>query len=1010
MTSQLNRYHASDNGIMLSNTTLSKIVIWSVSLIVLACNFCTAQNLTFPRSTIANPTSAFQSSSSVDHDWFDTINEAPTSLGGTTARPASNKTYSSHPTFSQASYSDPQHPSYDNTSPYRPALIQSARQSAEQFRTIARSTTSIATRIADENANFADQWANLAENYDGLSDRLFDATTKLNMTTRDFEDVRSKISQYGLTPTVGLLLQHKQEQLEIWNVDDSLSLFATQELAQSRQHQLELEMVRFDGRDSVKQTAELLAEAGIDPKSFQNTALVSQIQGLLYQRRQWVGALQQGYHDYQQKLSQLDSTTTAAAQLSNDYGALISRHITWIRSGKPLSIVDLQKAKLGMTSLFDSRRSGDLGYSLKIKWDANRYGGIGLLVCLALIMIARWRAKSWLVGIGSRKEMLDSTANSRKVVAGILTVLISAAYPSVLYAIARWLSSGVVSETSLQSASGFYAASLVALLIEVPRQLLCNYGYLDKHVDVELPRRQRATAYLTLIGFGLVLAAYVITVSGTIDHGMWRDSAARIGFIATLILVAWTAHLSLRPTGGFLEPLIAKFGGSVIHRLRFVFYSAAIGFPLAMAALSAVGFGFTANVFIGRAIVTLVSLLVAATLWSAVKILSAGVWQMLTGSTPERRFDEYGEVESDSVNGILAEHYLELKHHLAFLCQCALVLGAIVCFGWLWIDLFPNVRMGNPVLWTVQETVAQSGVSAISSNYSLPAIAGNVVETTPVTALHLVIAGATLFVAFQLAKLLPALFDAVVLQRVSFDEGMEHFSLVLGRCLLFGAGCYIACALLGVRWQTIQWLAVGLAIGLGFGLQDMVRNLFGGLIVLFEKPARLGDLVTVGRVTGRVAAQKFRTTVLTDDEGREVIVPNKNFVSEEVINWMGAGRLNVIPIEVAVKRDERSADICRSLQELAIEQPDVLLTPAPQATLICVGKNFQRIEVRAWIEEGQDASRFRDLLLKTVTKYLRENDLLVAAQPPQPSMHQATDDDLSGTSRSQTSRSRKRSA
>ena len=75
-----------------------------------------------------------------------------------------------------------------------------------------------------------------------------------------------------------------------------------------------------------------------------------------------------------------------------------------------------------------------------------------------------------------------------------------------------------------------------------------------------------------MVGFGLVLAAYAITVMGSIDHGMWRGSVARFGFMAAMLLVAWTAHLSLRPTGGFLEPLIAKFGGSVIHRIRFVIY------------------------------------------------------------------------------------------------------------------------------------------------------------------------------------------------------------------------------------------------------------------------------------------------------------------------------------------------------------------------------------------------------------------------------------------------------
>ncbi len=899
-----------------------------------------------------------------------------------------------------------QYGSFDTLrSEYAATRIQSARQSAEQFRVLAQSSNAIAAKIANENASFADQWAHLAESYNSLSIRVRDASTKLNSTSRDLADVRAKLEHYGLTPTVGLLLQHKKEQLDAWQVSDSSALLTTEELGRSRQQQLEVEMVRYDGADAVGHATEILAAAGLDASSYQHAALATQVQGLLYQRHQWLGGLRQGYEDYQHKLSEFDSTATASAKLTGEYRTLIDRHIIWIRSGNPLSIADLSKLQPGLAALFDSRRSADFGIGLKRKWESDRASGIGLLSLLSLILIARWRVMSWLTSIGNRQRMREATAPTRKLTASVLTILIASAFPGILFAVAYWLSSGLVSESLLQASGGFYAASLVALLVEVPRQLLRNYGYIDKHVSVELPRRQRATALLTLIGCGLVLAAYVVTLAGVIDHGIWRDSAARLGFIAALLLVAWTAHLSLRPTGGFLEPLIAKFGGSVIHRIRFLIYLMGIGFPLTMVTLSVFGYGFTANVLVVRAIITLISLMIGGTWWSGIKILSAQAWQSLTGSSAPRRFDQYGEIEPESVSGVLGEHYLELKHHLAFLSQCALVVGAIISLGWLWIDVFPNVRMGNPVVWTVQDTITPSSADVSGQVMNQP-----VVQTTPVTVLHLLLAAATLFVAFQLAKLLPALFDALVLQRVSFDEGMEHFSLVLGRCLLFGVGCFIACKWVGVRWQTIQWLAVGLTIGLGFGLQDVVRNLFGGLVVLFEKPARLGDLISVGKVTGRVAAQKFRTTVLSDDEGREVIVPNKNFVSEEVVNWMGAGRLQVIPIEVAVKRDERPADLCRTLQQWVLEQPDVLLTPAPQATLICVGKSSQRIEVRAWIEAGQDAVRYRDSLLKIVSKHLREQDLLATTQPPQPSLRESNDKSIDSPYRTATNRSRKRSA
>ncbi|KAA1262439.1 Miniconductance mechanosensitive channel MscM precursor [Rubripirellula obstinata] len=912
----------------------------------------------------------------------------------------SRSRYSAENPFSQTNDRQ-QIPFEQRRSPYRIEAIQEALRAADQLRRRAETSAPVVADVCLENASFADQWIALAESYNELATRVHDANAQLFATTQDFEDATTKLNNYGLTPTVGLLLQQKREQLDRWKVIDSEILFADEELKRSRQQQLELEMVRYDGSDAVVQSAQVLADANLDSNNRQNSHLTSQVHDLLVRRGQWLQALGQGYRDYREKLGELDSTTTASNQLTDDYRKLIDRHVMWIPSDEPASIADFRNLGGGFGALFNFRRSEDFGPTLQRKIDSSATGSLSLLIGLVLILIVRWRAKSWLIGIGNRKRMREVAAKWRKVAAGFLTVLVAIAFPAVFYVIARWLGSGIVSEATLDASGGFYAASLVAFAIEVPRQLLRNYGYLDKHVEIDLPRRTNALRFLSVIGLGLVVAAYTVKVMGAVDHGMWRGSLARLVFILAMLLVAWTAHLSLKPKGGFLEPLIAKYGSKVVHRLRFLMYLACIAFPAAMIVLSLMGYGFTANEFIERAIVTMTSVLVAATLWSAIKIVCAHGWQRLTGATPPpRRFDEYGEIPADneSVTGALGEHFLELKHHLAFLCQCVLILSALVCLGWLWVDVFPNVRMGNPVVWSVQSEVA---VAALDS--SNPSLAATRMETTDIRLMHLLMAAATLFVAFQLAKLLPALFDALVLQHVSFDEAMEHFSLVLGRCLLFGIGCVIACSLIGVRWQTIQWLAVGLTIGLGFGLQDMVRNLFGGLIVLFEKPAKLGDLITVGKVTGRVSFQKLRTTVLSDDEGREVVVPNKNFVSEHVVNWMGAGRLSVIPIEVAVKRDIRSADVCRTLHELVIEQPDVLLTPAPQATLVCVGQRSQRIEVRAWIEEGQNAERYRDSLLSTVRKFLREKNMLTSSQPSQPEMRTQSDD-------SRRSRTRARSA
>ncbi len=889
-------------------------------------------------------------------------------------------------------------PNYVST--YDPSRIEYARRSAVRDRSQVSSSSPILLELANTNAGLAEQWVELAEKINSISVRVTAAGAKLDSVRRDFEDVSANLRQHGLTPTIGLLLSHKKSQLEDWQVDGSASHWVETEIQRSREQQLENELVVHDGSDVPRQTSELLALSGYDSSQIEHASLASQIKSLLQERHAWLRSLAQGYDDYQQQLGELDSASTAFDKLTDDYRKLINRHVTWIRSIDPLGMSDVRKFRPGLSSLFDARRSEDFGYSLSQKWKTNPASGLSLVGTILIISLLRFLAKSWLIGIGSRKRMRDAPARMRKLVSSILTPLLSFAFPGILYLLARWLGTGYVTEATLDVSSGLYAASFVALIVEVPRHLLRRYGFVEKHLKIDLPRQQRASVYLLLIGTGLVLVAYVVKLAEHIDHGNWSGSVARFGFMAALLLVAWTAHLALKPKGGFLEPLIEKFGGSVLYRIRFLFYIIGVGFPLAMIGLSALGYEYAATEIIKRFGVMFVSILVGLTLWSAVKILASGAWHALTGTRDDRRVEENDGLPPARVSGAMAERALELKHHMAFLSQCALALAAIVGIGWLWRDIFPNVHLGNPVVWSVQDTVTQSYLDASGQRVSR-----SEEHSTPITALHLVLAAATLFVAFQLAKLLPAIFDALVLQRVSFDEAMEHLSLVLGRSLLFGSGCFIACRLVGLRWETIQWLVVGLTIGVGFALQDILRNLFGGIVVLFEKPARLGDLITVGNVTGRVALQRLRTTVLSDEEGREVIVPNRHFVSQDVVNWMGVGRLKVIPIEVAVTRDQRPADVCRMLQQLLVAQPELLVSPAPQATLVCVGQHSQRIELRGWIEDDQDAIRYRDLLTKTVLDFLADNNLLAANQPRQSSLPPAVDRRVSGAFHSPKKRS-----
>ncbi len=911
-------------------------------------------------------------------------------------------------------YQEPWRPSLSMPDRYRVSQLQDAQRQADDYRRLAATMTQPLNELALENVQLIDQWLDLANSQQLLLNRLNQAQRSLENARHDLEDVKSKLELYGMTTTVGMLLQNKREQLRQWQLDLSADRFAANELSRTRQQQLQLEMLRFDGSDPVTQSVQFLFERGLisdnvaalpprgtNPSSvnlnsstynsaslsvagLNNQNLLAEVQSQLRGRNQWVLSLKQGYADYQQRLSELDSVVNEQAQLYTSYRSLIDRKIIWIRNGAGFAFSQIAQFDEGYEALFSTPRSADLGYALKHKWTANPIRGASMLCWVSVILLVRLLARRALIAIGGRKWMREASKDSRKAVAGVLCLLAAFAIPSVLYLMANWMSGDLAFEATQQVANALYAAAIVALFVEVPRQLLNNCGLVDKHIAVELPRRPRALAYMTLVGAGLVMSAYLVSMLSEIDHGIYRDSSARITLILALLLVAWTFHLALRPAGGALEPLVATLGGTLLHRVRVAVYLAAIALPLGLILLLGLGYAFTVNQLIQRAIVTFVGALVIGTLWTSISVFMSLLWLQLTGIETTRRHDAYGPIHdrkpaAKQVAGVLAEHNLELKHQLKFLSQCGLTIGIVGALGWVWIDVFPNLRLGNPVVWTVQREVAQA-----ATNFAGPPTLAAQVVAEPITVLHLIAAAVTLFVSFQLAKLLPGLLDALVLQRVSYDEAMEHFLLVLGRCVLFGSGCLIASQWIGLQWQTVQWLVVGLAIGVGYGLQDVVRSLLGGLIVLFEKPARLGDLITVGKVTGRVASQKFRTTTVADADGREIIIPNKNFVNEEVVHWMGSGRLKSIRLEVAVNRDQRPSDLCRALQQLVTEQPETLLTPAPQATLVCIGKVSQRIEIQAWIEDHLNAERYRDNLLREVLEFLRGKEWLVPGQPTQP--------------------------
>ncbi len=196
---------------------------------------------------------------------------------------------------------------------------------------------------------------------------------------------------------------------------------------------------------------------------------------------------------------------------------------------------------------------------------------------------------------------------------------------------------------------------------------------------------------------------------------------------------------------------------------------------------------------------------------------------------------------------------------------------------------------------------------------------------------------------------LPGLIEMLVLARLPLDNGVRYAILAVVRYAIAILGLGLAGGAVGIGWPKLQWLAAAISFGLGFGLQEIFANFVSGLIVLFERPVRIGDTVTVGDMTGVVTRIRMRATTIIDGDRKELIVPNKEFITARLVNWTltdSVVRL-VIPLGLTYGSDPQQAQ--RLLLRLAGEQPTVLKNPPAKAVFVGFGEKTMNFELRVFV-------------------------------------------------------------
>jgi len=255
-------------------------------------------------------------------------------------------------------------------------------------------------------------------------------------------------------------------------------------------------------------------------------------------------------------------------------------------------------------------------------------------------------------------------------------------------------------------------------------------------------------------------------------------------------------------------------------------------------------------------------------------------------------------------------------------------------------------RLDEPMLQQAGETT----LGRIWSVFEAP-IAGS-----PFTLAKLIVASALVVLLIWLTGRLTRWLAGGVLRRRGVDPGSSEEIATLVRYLLISLGVVLILqAVVGVNLSTIVGLLAGIGVGLGFGLQNIVSNFFSGLIILFERPIKVGEKVRVGEAVGTVRRIAIRATTIIADDNTAIIIPNSDFISQRVTNWRYAARSGRVEARVRCPLTQDPAPVLERLSQAARSMPWANETPAPEAILLDMADGWAHFALQVWTR-GVDAS------------------------------------------------------
>ena len=250
---------------------------------------------------------------------------------------------------------------------------------------------------------------------------------------------------------------------------------------------------------------------------------------------------------------------------------------------------------------------------------------------------------------------------------------------------------------------------------------------------------------------------------------------------------------------------------------------------------------------------------------------------------------------------------------------------------------------------------------------------------------------AVVFATVVLTGVTGFVLDREIVPRLELRPGAGYAIVTLSRWVIVVVGAVLTLAALGMDMTKVTLLAGALGVGIGFGLQTIVNNFVSGLILIVERPVGVGDLIEIGPLLGEVKRIGIRSSTVRTGQGAEVIVPNAELVTKEVVNWTRSDRQRRYDIDIGVAYGSEPEQVMHLLVEAAREVPEIMTDPPPRAMFKGFGDSSLDFRLLAWVHTVDVGLQAQNALRVAILRQLEKAGIAIPFPQRDVHIHSADD-------------------